>query len=98
MSMIYSRISDPEIRRQYESALADGHRIAGPAADALLHDALDDDTVDWLKTNFLKITGTLPAATRRGAVRMRPDPDLPEVPHHQRIRATDQGRPRPNKS
>lgn len=54
MSMIYSRISDPEIRRQYESALADGHRIAGPAADALLHDALDDATVDWLKTNFLK--------------------------------------------
>ncbi len=54
MSMIYSRISDPEIRRQYETALADGHRIAGPAADALLHDALDDDTVDWLKTNFLK--------------------------------------------
>ncbi|WP_231137741.1 hypothetical protein [Rhodococcus opacus] len=54
MSMIYSRISDPEIRRQYETALADGHRIAGPAADALLHDALDDKTVDWLKTNFLK--------------------------------------------
>lgn len=54
MSMIYSRISDPEIRRQYEAALADGHRIAGPAADALLHDALDDATVDWLKTNFLK--------------------------------------------
>ena len=29
-SMIYSRISDPEVRRQYEEALASGNRIAGP--------------------------------------------------------------------
>jgi integrase len=54
MSLIYSRISDPEVRKQYEAALASGARIAGPAADALLHDRLDDETVHWLKTNFLK--------------------------------------------
>lgn len=54
MSMIYSRISDPEIRKQYEAALAGGRRIAGPAAEALMHDALDAKTVDWLQSNFLK--------------------------------------------
>jgi hypothetical protein len=54
MSMIYSRISDPLVRRQYESALASGNRIAGPAADALMNGRLDDQTVHWLQTNFLK--------------------------------------------
>ena len=54
MAMIYARISDPEVRRQYESALANGNRIAGPAAEALLHGKLDDATVHWLQTNFLK--------------------------------------------
>nr|WP_240963373.1 tyrosine-type recombinase/integrase [Antrihabitans stalactiti] len=54
MSLIYSRISDPAVRRQYEAALTAGNRIAGPAADALLHDKLDDKTVHWLQTNFLK--------------------------------------------
>lgn len=42
--MIYTRISDPEIRRQYEAALTSGNRIAGPAA-ALLHDKLDDQSL-----------------------------------------------------
>jgi hypothetical protein len=54
MSVIYTRISDPEIRRQYEAALAGGQRIAGPAADALLHDRLDQQSLHWLQTNFLK--------------------------------------------
>jgi hypothetical protein len=54
MAMIYARISDPEVRRQYEQALANGARIAGPAAEALLHGKLDDATVHWLQTNFLK--------------------------------------------
>lgn len=54
MSLIYARISDPEVRRQYEAALASGARIAGPAADALLHDRLDSRIVHWLQTNFLK--------------------------------------------
>jgi integrase len=32
-SLIYSRLSDPEVRRQYEDALSHGTRIAGPAAE-----------------------------------------------------------------
>jgi len=55
MSMIYSRISDPEIRRQYEDALASGNRIAGPAAEALLAGKLDEPALHWLQTNFLKL-------------------------------------------
>lgn len=54
MSLIYARISDPEIRRQYEAALAGGGRIAGPAAAALLHHTMDPQAVHWLQTNFLK--------------------------------------------
>jgi len=54
MAMIYARISDPEVRRQYESALASGNRIAGPAAEALLSGKLEDAAVHWLQTNFLK--------------------------------------------
>ena len=52
--MIYSRISDPEVRRQYEDALASGNRIAGPAAEALMSGRLDDQAIHWLQTNFLK--------------------------------------------
>jgi hypothetical protein len=54
MSVIYTRISDPEIRRQYQAALAGGQRIAGPAADALLHGKLDQESLHWLQTSFLK--------------------------------------------
>jgi hypothetical protein len=54
MAVIYARISDPEVRRQYESALANGSRIAGPAAEALLNGKLDQAAVHWLQTNFLK--------------------------------------------
>jgi integrase len=54
MAMIYARISDPEVRRQYESALANGNRIAGPAAEALLNGKLDKAAVHWLQTKFLK--------------------------------------------
>lgn len=54
MSMIYSRISDPEVRRQYEEALASGNRIAGPAAEALLSRNLDGQAIHWLQTNFFK--------------------------------------------
>lgn len=54
MSMIYSRISDPEVRRQYEDALVAGGRIAGPAAEMLRAGTLDEASVHWLQTNFLK--------------------------------------------
>ncbi len=54
MAMVYARISDPEVRRQYEKAIASGQRIAGPAADAILNGTLDGEAVHWLQTNFLK--------------------------------------------
>ena len=54
MATIYARISDPEVRRQYEKALVNVSRIAGAAADALLSGELDDAAVHWLQTNFLK--------------------------------------------
>ncbi|MEV8133523.1 tyrosine-type recombinase/integrase [Pseudarthrobacter oxydans] len=54
MSMIYSRISDPVVRRQYEEALASGNQMAGPAAEALMNGTLDHESVHWLQTNFLK--------------------------------------------
>jgi len=54
MSATYSRVSDPVVKEQYEQIIAAGGRIAGPAAEALISNRLDDATVDWLKTNFLK--------------------------------------------
>jgi hypothetical protein len=47
-------ISDPVLKQQYERVIAAGGRLAGPAAEALLADRLDEDTIDWLKTNFFK--------------------------------------------
>jgi hypothetical protein len=54
MSLIYSRLSDPEVRRQYEEALSNGTRIAGPAVETLLTGKLDTEAVHWLQTNFFK--------------------------------------------
>jgi hypothetical protein len=54
MSATYSRVSDPVVKEQYEQIIAAGGRVAGPAAEALLANRLDDATTDWLKTNFLK--------------------------------------------
>jgi len=54
MSATYSRVSDPIVREQYEQIIAAGGRIAGPAAEALMANRLDDATVDWLQTNFFK--------------------------------------------
>lgn len=55
MSMIYSRISDPEVRRQYEDALASGnpHRRPGSRSP---HERprLDDQAIHWLNSNFLE--------------------------------------------
>jgi hypothetical protein len=42
------------VKEQYEQIIAAGGRIAGPAAEALIANRLDDAAVDWLKTNFLK--------------------------------------------
>ena len=46
MSAVYSRISDPVVKEQYEKVIAAGGRVTRPAADALLTNSLDKDTVD----------------------------------------------------
>ena len=54
MSMVYARISDPEVLRDYQAVLGPGAVIAGPGAEAVRGGALGASAVDWLKTNFLK--------------------------------------------
>jgi hypothetical protein len=58
MSIIYSTLSDPTVKQQYQDAL-DRHlgpdvTLAGPAAEALREHTLDPEAVSWLQTNFLK--------------------------------------------
>jgi integrase len=58
MSIIYSTLSDPTVKQQYQDAL-DRHlgadvTLAGPAAEALREHRLDPEAVSWLQTNFLK--------------------------------------------
>jgi integrase len=58
MSIIYSTLSDPTVKQQYQDAL-DRHlgpdvSLAGPAAEALRQHRLDPEAVSWLQTNFLK--------------------------------------------
>jgi len=58
MSILYSTLSDPTVKRQYQDAL-DRHlgpdvTLAGPAAEALREHRLDPEAVSWLQTNFLK--------------------------------------------
>ncbi|WP_238446726.1 tyrosine-type recombinase/integrase [Azohydromonas australica] len=54
MSMIYARISDKEVLRDYQSVLSPGAVIAGPGADLLRSGALQKSAVHWLKCNFFK--------------------------------------------
>ncbi len=54
MSMTYASISDPIVLADYQSVLQPGAVIAGPLAETLRAGQLDQDAVDWLKTNFYK--------------------------------------------
>jgi hypothetical protein len=54
MSMVYARISDAEVLRDYRSVLGPGASIAGPGAEAIRSGKLSDTAVDWLKSNFIK--------------------------------------------
>lgn len=54
MSMTYTHISDPTVLADYQAVLQPGAVIAGPLADALRSGQLDQDALDWLKTNFYK--------------------------------------------
>jgi integrase len=54
MAMVYARISDAEVLRDYRAVLGPGAVIAGPGAEAVRAGKLGTGVVDWLKTNFLK--------------------------------------------
>jgi integrase len=54
MSMVYSRISDAEVQRDYRSVLEPGAVIAGAGAEAIRGGELSPGAIDWLRTNFLK--------------------------------------------
>ena len=54
MSMIYARISDAEVLRDYRSVLEPGAMIAGAGAEAIRTGALGAPAIDWLRSNFFK--------------------------------------------
>ena len=54
MSMVYARISDTEVLRDYRSVLGPGEAIAGPGAEAIRAGKLSCAAIDWLKSNFMK--------------------------------------------
>jgi integrase len=54
MTMVYARISDAEVLRDYRSVLEPGAAIAGTGAKAIRAGALSAGAIDWLRSNFLK--------------------------------------------
>jgi integrase len=52
MSMTYTNISDPTVLADYQAVLQPGAVIAGPLAQTLRAGRLDQEALDWLKTNF----------------------------------------------
>jgi len=54
MAMVYVRISDAEVLRDYKSVLLPGALIAGPGADAVRAGRLSATAVHWLQSNFIK--------------------------------------------
>jgi site-specific recombinase XerD len=54
MSLIYARITDGTVLKDYQSALHPGAHIAGPAAEAIRNNELPRDAIDWLATNYYK--------------------------------------------
>jgi len=52
--MVYARISDREVPRDYHAVLGPGAVLAGPSAKILRSGRLSPEAVDWLKSNFFK--------------------------------------------
>jgi hypothetical protein len=52
--MVYARISDREVLRDYQAVLGPGAVLAGPSAEILRSGSLSHEAVDWIKTNFFK--------------------------------------------
>jgi integrase len=54
MSLIYARITDTTVLRDYQNALTPGAHIAGPAAEAIRNNELPQQSLDWLTSNYYK--------------------------------------------
>lgn len=54
MSMTYAHISDPVVLADYQAVIEPGAILAGPQADMIRSGRLDQESLDWLKTNFYK--------------------------------------------
>lgn len=54
MSMVYCRISDAEVLRDYSSVLEPGAMIAGAGAEAIRSSKLGEEAINWLRTSFFK--------------------------------------------
>lgn len=58
MSIVYSTLSDPTVKQQYQDIITARPgldvTLAGPAAEALREHRLAPEAVSWLQTNFLK--------------------------------------------
>jgi integrase len=54
MSMVYARISDAEVLRDYRSVLTPGAPLAGAGANIVRAGQLSHADIDWLQTHFFK--------------------------------------------
>jgi integrase len=54
MSMVYARISDEEVLKDYRAVLGPGATIAGPLAETLRSGRMPPSDVEWLKANFFE--------------------------------------------
>jgi len=54
MSMVYARISDAEVLRDYRSVLSPGAPLAGAGAEIVRAGQLSHTDIDWLQSNFFK--------------------------------------------
>lgn len=54
MSMVYARISDAEVLRDYQSVLSPGASLAGAGAEIIRAGTFTSSDIDWLQTNFFK--------------------------------------------
>lgn len=54
MAMTYSHISDPTVLADYRAVVTPGAPLAGPLSDTIRNGGLDQDALDWIKTNFIK--------------------------------------------
>ncbi len=54
MSLVYARISDETVLKDYQAVLGPGAEIAGPLAETLRHSGLPEADVEWIKGNFFE--------------------------------------------